>query len=202
MSIATTIKTHPKLKKWIHWMLIPKGQARPRTWVKWLLNPFYHKVNGKINWQTRMDVLPFNRFELGRGSSIEDYSCINNGVGNVLIGSNTLIGISNVIIGPVTIGNNIILAQNIVISGLNHNYQNIALPIKDQAVSTALICIEDDCWIGANAVITAGITIGKHAVVAAGSVVTKDVPPYSVVAGNPAKIIKQYNSEEKIWLKF
>lgn len=201
MSISTTIKSYPQLKKWAHWMLIPGGQAKPRIWVKWFLNPFFHKVKGKINWHTRMDVVPFNKFELGKGSTIEDFATINNGVGSVQIGNNTLIGIANVIIGPVHIGNNVLLAQNIVISGLNHNYQNIDISIKDQAVSTALITIEDDCWIGANTVITAGICIGKHAVIAAGSIVTKDVPPYSVVAGNPAKVIKQYNPAEKNWLK-
>jgi len=130
---------------------------------------------------------------------IEDFSTINNGVGPVVIGDHTLIGIGCVVIGPVTFGHNIILAQNIVISGLNHNYEDPDLPIVQQNVYTKLIRIEDDCWIGANAVITAGVTIGKHSVVAAGSVVTKDVPPFSIAAGNPAKIIKQYNAETKSW---
>jgi len=64
-----------------------------------------------------------------------------------------------------------------------------------------LIIIEDECWIGANAVITAGVTIGKHSVIAAGSVVTKNIPPYSVAVGNPARVIKQYNFETKQWLR-
>ena len=116
-----------------------------------------------------------------------------------MIGDRTLIGIGCVVIGPVRFGNNIILAQNIVISGLNHNYEDPDVPIVQQNVYTKPIIIEDDCWIGANAVITAGVTIGKHAVVAAGSVVTKNVPPYSIAAGNPAKVIKQYNAATKTW---
>ena len=78
------------------------------------------------------------------------------------------------------------LAQHVVMSGLNHQFEDINLPISQQPCTTAEIIIEDEAWIGANVVITSGTKIGKHAVVAAGSVVTKDVPPYSVVGGNPS----------------
>lgn len=148
-----------------------------------------------------MDVLPWNRFELGRYSTIEDFATINNGVGDVIIGNNTRIGLSNTIIGPVKIGNGIMFAQNIVVSGLNHSYQDISMSIHDQPVTTAEIIIEDEAWIAANSVIVAGVKIGKHSVVAAGSVITKDVPPYSIAAGNPARLIKQYNFETKQWEK-
>jgi acetyltransferase-like isoleucine patch superfamily enzyme len=56
-------------------------------------------------------------------------------------------------------------------------------------------------WIGANAVITAGVTIGKHSIIAAGAVVTKNIPPYSVAVGNPARVIKQYNFTSQKWEK-
>jgi acetyltransferase-like isoleucine patch superfamily enzyme len=201
MSIKDKIKDNPGLKKLVHWMLIPTNEARPRLWVKWFVNPFVHKrgKGSKVKWQTRMDVLPFNRFELGNKSVIEDFSTINNGVGDVIIGDNTLVGISNVLIGPITIGNNVILAQNIVLSGLNHGYEEIDVPIQQQKVTVTPIVIEDDCWIAANAVITAGVTVGKHSVVAGGAVVTKSIPPYSVAAGNPAKVIKQYNKQTGKW---
>ena len=201
MLFAEIIKTNPALKKFTHWCLIPKYQARPRKWVKLLVNPFYHK-KGKgvtICKRTRIDVLPFQPFIVGDYSTIEDFTTINNGVGIVHIGSNCRVGISNVIIGPVKIGNNVILAQNIVISALNHNYKNIEIPIHLQGETIAAICIEDDCWIGANVVITAGITIGKHSVIGGGSVVTKNIPAFSVAVGNPARVIKQYNFETKLW---
>jgi len=203
MSLTQKIKSNKKLKGVVHWMLIPRHQAKPRKWVSWFVNPFYHK-KGKhsvIRRSTRMDVVPFNKFELGDFSTIEDFCTINNGVGHVIIGYESRIGMSNVIIGPVTIGNAVIFAQNIVMSGLNHSYEDITLPISKQKESTALIIIEDECWIGANAVITAGVTIGKHSVIAAGSVVTKNIPPYSVAVGNPARVIKQYNFETKQWLR-
>lgn len=184
-------------------MLIPSGEARPRLWVKWFVNPFIHKrgKGAKVHGRTRLDVLPFNRFEMGANSAIESFSTINNGVGDVLIGSRSLIGMSNVIIGPVTVGNNVIFAQNIVASALNHVYTDVDVPIVDQPVITNPIIIEDDCWIAANSVITSGVTIGKHSVVAGGAVVTKSIPPYSVAAGNPAKVIKKYDFDLKEWVK-
>jgi acetyltransferase-like isoleucine patch superfamily enzyme len=201
--LVNTIKNNPSLKKFTHWLLIPTGQAKPRIWVKWIINPFFHqKYKGSIvRYNTRMDVFPFNKFQLGKNAVIEDFCTINNGVGEVLIGDGTTIGMSNVVIGPVNIGKHVIIAQNVVISGLNHNYEDVNLPIQAQGVRTASIVIEDDCWIGANVVITAGTTIGKHCVIAAGAVVTKNVPAFSIAAGNPARIIKQYNQAQKSWVK-
>ncbi|GAB1417555.1 acyltransferase [Bacteroidales bacterium] len=201
MSIADIIKTNPRLKKIALWLLMPTNQARPRLWVKWFLNPIKHsKGKGSlIRRRTRIDVLPFNRFVIGDYSTIEDFSTINNGVGDVIIGQRTRIGLGCTVIGPVTIGNDIMFAQNIVVSGLNHGYQDINLPPSLQPVDTKAITIEDNVWIGANSVITAGVCVGKQAIVAAGSVVTKDVAPYSIVAGNPAKPIKYYNFESSKW---
>jgi len=203
MSIVDKIKSNPRLKSLALWMLMPKNQARPRLWVKVFLNPLKHK-HGKgslIRRRTRMDVLPFNYFEIGINSTIEDFSTINNGVGDVIIGDRTRIGLGCVLIGPVKVGNDIMFAQNIVVSGLNHGYRDINLPPSLQPVETKPIVIEDNVWIGANSVITAGVTVGKHCVIAAGSVVTKSIPPYSVAGGNPAKILRKYNFDNQIWEK-
>lgn len=203
MSLKETIKSNPSLKKLILWMVIPTHDFRPRLWIRWFVNPIRNKrgSNTIIRFSTRMDILPFNKFEIGSQSLIEDFSTINNEVGNVIIGDGTLIGLSNVIIGPVIIGNGVILAQNIVVSGLNHGYEDINISPSKQAVKTKQIIINDDVWIGANSVITAGVTIGKHAVIGAGSVVVKDIPPYTIAVGNPAKVIKAYNFETNIWEK-
>lgn len=203
MSLKDSIKNNPKLKKLIHWMLVPSREARPRFWVKILINPFLHKrgIGSVIRNKTRMDVLPFNQFILGNNSTIEDFCTINNGVGDVLIGNETLIGMGNTIIGPVTIGNHVIFAQNIVVSALNHEYRNINIPIHEQKILTNPVVIEDECWIAANVVILAGVTIGKHSVVAAGAVVTKSIPPYSVAVGNPARVIKTYDFNKEEWVR-
>ena len=130
-----------------------------------------------------------------------DFSVINNGVGDVWIGNNTRIGIGNAIIGPAHIEDDVIFAQHVTVSGLNHQYKDVETPIHKQPISTKPIHIRTGAWIAANAVITAGVTIGKNSVIGAGSVVTKDVPDYSVVAGNPARLIKQYNQESKEWVR-
>lgn len=200
-SFKERIKSNPKLKHFIIELLTVKNQGRPKFWVSLILNPIKHK-RGKhslIRRNSRMDVFPWNDFMLGRDSTIEDYTAVNNGVGPVLIGERTRIGLGCTLIGPVTIGNDVMLAQHIVLSGLNHTYTDISIPISLQKHTTSLITVEDEVWIGANSVIVAGVRIGKHSVVAAGSVVTKDVPPYSVIAGNPAKVLKAYNPESKQW---
>ncbi|MCX2484232.1 acyltransferase [Pedobacter sp. MR2016-24] len=201
MSIINKVKSNPLLKKIAHRMLIPKNDFRPRLWIRILVNPFKHS-KGKgviIRNSTRMDVFPFNNFNIQEYSIIESFATVNNGVGDVAIGKKSIIGMGCTVIGPVTIGDNVMLAQNIVISGLNHGYEDVETPPSEQKTITKNIVIGDDTWIGANAVITAGVTIGKHAIIGAGSVVTKDVPPFSIAVGNPAKIIKAYNFSSKMW---
>jgi acetyltransferase-like isoleucine patch superfamily enzyme len=102
------------------------------------------------------------------------------------IGPYSYIGCS----GYIEIGNNVMMSPRVSIYSENHVFSNTSIPMIEQGVKRSFVKIEDDCWIAANAVILAGVTIGRGAVVAAGSVVTKDVPPYSIVAGNPAKVIK------------
>lgn len=202
MSLVAKIKSNPKLKKFVHRLLIPANDHRPRLWVRWFVNPFLHKRGKKsiVRYRSRMDVFPFNNFQLGNQSIIEDFVTINNGVGDVLIGDNTIIGIGSVVIGPVTIGNHVMLAQNIVVSGLNHGYEDVTVPPSLQKEIRKQIIISDDVWIGANSVITAGITIGRHVVIGAGSVVTKSIPDYCVAVGNPARVIKKYSATDKEWL--
>lgn len=203
MSVISKIKSNRILKKIALRMLIPANEYRPRLWVKLLLNPFKHS-RGKgsvVRHRTKMDLFPFKNFVLGSNSVIEDFTTINNAVGDVIIGKNTFIGAGNVIIGPVTIGDHTILAQNVVISGMNHGYEDILTPPVRQKISARRITISENVWIGANTVVTAGVNIGKHVVVGAGSVVTKDLPDYCVAAGNPARIIKKYNLDTKSWEK-
>ena len=203
LEIKNKIKNNPVLKRRLHRLILIKNQARPRMWVRLFVNPFVHKrgKNSCIRKPSRLDVVPWNKFDIGTETTIEDFSAINNGVGDVFIGDRTRIGLSNTIIGPVTIGNDIRFAQNIVVSGLNHEYIDVSLPIHAQGVYTNPIHIKNNVWIGANSVIVAGVTVGENSVVAAGSVVVKDVPPFSIVAGNPAKLIKQYNPDTKVWDK-
>jgi galactoside O-acetyltransferase len=106
---------------------------------------------------------------------------------NISINSNTCIGADG---GEIIIGNNVLIAQNVVLRAADHKFKSVKIPIKEQGHIGGKIIIGDDCWIGANAVITRNVTIGSHSIVAAGAVVTKNVEPFSIVAGVPAKLLQ------------
>ena len=185
-------KSNPKMKRLVDWLIMNQVQTRPRWYVRMLAPLYQHRGrHSVIHSSVRMDTPPYRKFTLGQYSVIESYSCINNAVGDVIIGDYTRIGLHNTIIGPVTIGSHVNLAQGITVTALNHNFEDTEKRIDEQGVSTNQVTIGDDIWIGANAVILPGVSIGHHSVIAAGAVVTKDVPPHSLVAGVPAKIIRQ-----------
>ncbi len=183
----------------MHWMLFPKADYRPRLWIRMLVNPFFHSRKGTVRSEARLDLVPFHNFQLGKSAIIEDRTLINNVMGDVSIGERSLIGFGTTIIGPIVIEKDVLLAQNIVLSALNHGYTDIRKPIRVQPVNTQPIHISEGSWIGANALVLPGIHIGKNSVVAAGSVVTKDVPDYSVVVGNPARIVRQFDHSTGRW---
>jgi acetyltransferase-like isoleucine patch superfamily enzyme len=190
--LRTGLNDSPKVKRLLDWLIMNQRDARPRWYIRLLAPLYQHRGrHSKIYRSVRMDTPPYRTFSLGDHSVVESFSCINNAVGDVVIGDHTRIGLHNTIIGPVTIGQHVNLAQGIVVTALNHNYSIPDQRIDQQGVTTAAVTIENDCWIGANAVILPGVTIGEHSVVAAGAVVTKDVPSHSLVAGVPARIIKQ-----------
>lgn len=190
--VRNRLKDSPKLKKFVDWLIMNQVETRPRWYIRLLAPLYQHRgKHSVIHRSARMDTPPYRKFSLGDYSVIESFACINNAVGNVIIGHHTRIGLHNTVIGPVTIGNHVNLAQGITITALNHIFSDPQKRIDEQGVSTTPVTIGDDIWIGANAVILPGVTIGNHSVVAAGAVVTKDVPPHSLVAGVPAKIIKQ-----------
>jgi acetyltransferase-like isoleucine patch superfamily enzyme len=190
--LRQSLKANPRLKKWLDYVIMNQRDVRPRWYIRLLAPIYQHRGKGsKIYHSVRMDTPPYRKFSLGKRSVIESFCCINNAVGDVIIGDDTRIGIHNTIIGPITIGNHVNLAQGITVTALNHNFKDTSLRIDEQGFSTKPIVIEDDVWIGANAVILPGVTIGKHVVVAAGAVVTKDVPDNTIVGGVPAKEIKK-----------
>lgn len=201
-SFKEKIKENPALKKLALNFIMHPVKTRPQWWIRIFSFTYLKRGKGSVIYRSvRKDLPPFRKFSLGRYSVVEDFSCLNNAVGDLMIGDYTRVGLRNTIIGPVTIGSHVNLAQNITVTGLNHNFEDINIPIDEQGVSTSQVIIEDDVWIGANAVILPGVTIGKHSVVAAGSVVSQSIPPYSVCAGIPARVIKQYDFEGKEWKK-
>ncbi|MHB9071228.1 MAG: acyltransferase [Sedimentisphaerales bacterium] len=124
--------------------------------------------------------------------------------GRIDIGDGTYIGHRVHIIAcrHMTIGKGVLIADNVYISDLFHGFENIDLPIlTTPLVSPGPVVIEDQVWLGERVCIMPNVRIGKHSVIGANAVVTKDIPPYSVVVGIPAKVIKQFNHSTGRWEK-
>jgi acetyltransferase-like isoleucine patch superfamily enzyme len=120
----------------------------------------------------------------------------------IVIGPGTQIGPYNAFaaVNSIYIGSHVLFAAYVMITDHFHTYENINVPIMHQLVySHGPVIIQDDSWIGFGCHILSGVTIGKHCVIGANSVVTKNIPAYSVVAGSPAEIIKQYNQTSGKW---
>lgn len=118
----------------------------------------------------------------------------------IKIGKNCLISEFSVLRGQggVTIGDNVYTSPFVQIVAVNHVYDDPTRPIIEQGITAQGIVIEDDAWIGSSAIILDGVRVGKGAVVAAGAVVSKDVPPHTVVAGVPAKVIKEIDGSKNV----
>jgi acetyltransferase-like isoleucine patch superfamily enzyme len=115
----------------------------------------------------------------------------------IKIGSDSLIGEYNVIRGQggVIIGDRVYTSPLVQILAVNHVFDDPARPFVEQGITAEGIAIEDDVWIGAGAIVTDGVRIGQGAVVAAGAVVTEDVPPHTVVAGVPARVVREITGQ-------
>ena len=112
--------------------------------------------------------------------------------GTIEIGNHCVIGIGNWLQGSgrIEIWNNVIIGPYVAIVSTNHCFEDIDTPVAKQPLQTGEVVIEDDVWIGAHCTIAQNVRIGAHSIVGANSFVNKDVPPYSIVAGAPAKIIR------------
>jgi acetyltransferase-like isoleucine patch superfamily enzyme len=102
------------------------------------------------------------------------------------IGAFSYIGCS----GYIEIGDNVMMGPRVNLMAENHNFEQAKIPMKEQGVTRSFIKIEDDVWLGVGSTVVAGVTVGSGSIVAAGAVVTKDVPPYSIVGGVPARVLK------------
>jgi galactoside O-acetyltransferase len=135
-----------------------------------------------------------NRICLEKGVAIErnvDIGCLENTC--IHIAQDTFIGPGVCISGPgnIKIGRRCLIAAHSGIFANSHTFANPSQYIADQGVTCQGIVIEDDCWLGHGVTVLDGITIGKGSVIGAGAVVNKDIPPFSIAVGVPAKVIRK-----------
>ncbi|OQB25777.1 MAG: putative acetyltransferase [Firmicutes bacterium ADurb.Bin182] len=114
----------------------------------------------------------------------------------VSIGDRSGLGVNCSVIGPVTIGKYVNMGPDVIVYTRNHAHNRTDITMQEQGFEEYKpVTIGDDVWIGGRVIILPGVSIGSGAIVGAGAVVTKDVPPYSIAAGNPARIVK-YRKDE------
>ena len=144
-----------------------------------------------------------NGIEIGDGTLIMHhaelhvYNFRNMPHSGIWVGRNSLIGEYNVIRGQggVTIGDRVYFAPLVQVLAVNHVYDDPNRPFIEQGITAQGIVIEDDVWVGAGAIITDGVRVGHGAVIGAGAVVTRDVPPHTLVAGVPARVVRDLREE-------
>ena len=164
------------------------------------------RIYGKIRIEDNVKIISQDIPEqvvIGNGTKICEGATILAAGGNIQIGTDCQIGGNNYFTcqGNIKIGNNVLFASNVSIISSEHNYQDVDVPIMNQGSRVAPVEIGDDCWLGINATVLSGTTIGKHCVVGANSLVRGQFPDYCVIAGCPAKIVKKYDEQIGKWIK-
>ncbi len=160
--------------------------ARQKKWQEKLIASGKYSIGKDVYISTKAQML-CSHFSCGDGCMIAADALMR---ADLEMGKACSVNAFTVLAGKIRMGDMVRIASHVSIFGFNHGHEDINKPFCKQPCTSEGIIIGDDVWIGANVVIVDGVTIGSHSLLAAGSVVTKDVPPYSIVGGNPAKRIR------------
>lgn len=128
---------------------------------------------------------------IGERSSVQDAAILSSNGGSIHIGRDCWVGPQCLLYGngDIRIGDNVLIAAQSAINTVSHHADRCDIPISEQGVYCAPVVIEDDVWIGMGATVLQGITIGRGAIIGAGSVLTRDVPAWSIVTGIPGRVV-------------
>lgn len=174
-------------------VLIKKRAILKNTQFLTVGRNFIAEEGCEINALSKRGVVFGDRVTVGAYALIRPSNYYGGPVGEGLrVGDNSNIGPYSYIgcSGYIEIGNNVMFGPRVSIYAETHRFERTDITMKEQGVERVSVKIEDDCWIASNSVILAGVTVGKGSIVSSGSVVTKNVPPYSIVGGVPAKLIR------------
>jgi acetyltransferase-like isoleucine patch superfamily enzyme len=165
----------------------PDQEEDQRKWQASLAQDFSAEFEEDCFISRKALVYP-EMLKMGRRSTIAAGAVVRNT--ELIMGANCTVNAYAVLVGKITMGNGVRIASHASIIGFNHGFASIAQPIYQQPITREGIKIGNDVWIGANAVLVDGVSVGSHCIIGAGAVVTKDVADYSIVGGNPAKVIR------------
>ena len=187
MSLIAIIKLQNLRRAFVH----PTAKIKCKSKIK------YGK-NLSIDRNCYIDALSLEGIVMGTNVSIGKSTCIEcsgtfKEIGKGLkVGNNVGLGTHGFFgcAGGITIGDNTIFGNYVSLHSENHNFKDTDMPIRLQGVNRKGIVIGEDCWVGAKATILDGTVIGKGCIIAAGAVVRGEIPPYSIVGGVPAQIIR------------
>lgn len=136
-----------------------------------LLRPYFARLGKGSGISFQIRILEPGRITIGDRSAITNW-CVIDGRGGLSVGNDVMIGFETIVLTS------------------THRSDSLSVPMRDQGLYQAPVTIGDDVWIGCRSVIVPGVSIGSHAIIGAGSVVTKDVPEWGVVAGVPARLLR------------
>lgn len=160
-----------EIEGWVYWLLgsFPGSIGIILRNIAYMF--FFKKKKGIVWIQPRVTIIQSNRFVVGRNCAVNTGSYINAK-------------------GGISFGDNVLVGANVTLSSGRHPIEGVDPPIFERPTEPLPIIVEDDVWIGANAVVMPGVILKRGTVVGAGAIVTKNTEEYSVVAGVPARIIK------------
>ena len=184
------------------------GGRKQRLWMRWGRYLAQRSAGVRINRtclihpDARINARG-GQLSIGARSAVAPGACIQ---GEVTIGEDCTIQAYSVLVGvcdggEITIGNGVRIAPHVMIFAANHIFADTDVPIYKQGVEKAPIVIEDDVWIAGKVMITAGVRIGRGSVIGAGTVVTEDIPAWSVAVGVPARVIKSRKPQDSVGIE-